>query len=151
MGLLSRWLWAVADVGLGRRYSHSGDDSTDCIRLTAAVLGVLYPEISWPDRVMHLHGYSVGSMANVDQVIESGAGVSIRAPDLTESGVYYCQGWGRYGHCFFLAVRPRGTLWIVEASNLTSDWVRPVVWADVVDAFPDLRIARLQRPAPVPW
>lgn len=140
---------AALDVGLGRRYGHTGNDTQDCVRFTYAILKAVYPNQPWSalNEVMHLNiPDGLGSFANVEAVIALGIGERVDHP--MPSHWHYCQGWrsSNRGHCFLWWEPPvpiLGSGWILEATNGTSDWYRPMDWTTVTKRYAELRCAAL--------
>ena len=145
--LLVRFLWHACDVGLGRSYGHTGDDTQDCIRFQFALLKGLYPDVDLEahHRVLHLNGQMVGSLVNMETLVQLGVGVE--AIDAAIVGVYALQGWsGGKGHAVFLIRRGDDSLWVMDFTTATTDGLRPIAWADVVRRWPSRMLVKLKEP-----
>lgn len=145
--VLGRFLWHACDVGLGRSYGHTGDDTQDCIRFQVAVLRGMYPAIDWTPhhRLMHLDGQPVGTLANMALLVTLGVGVEVSEPN--EAGVYALQGWkGGSGHAIFIIRRRNGELWTCDFTTATTDGLRPMEWDDVLRKWPVRMLVKLREP-----
>lgn len=131
--MLVRDLWkdAVLDVGLGRRYGHTGDESVDCVRIVAHALEVMYPlaDVRSEWRRLHLSydGAGPGSFANIQALVDLDIAVEVTEP--APGGVTIYQKWkGSRGHMFSI-LRPElvqpGPDWLLHATT-DEDWYRPV-------------------------
>ncbi len=139
---------ACMEAGFGRPYDNSvpyAPGSLDCIRFTYAVLVKLYPDNSFWEitKVLHLSGYHWGATNNVDCLVKD-IGIADYVRDTAIPGLYYCQGWGAYGHNFFLHRRRNGTLWMIEVTNLNPTGCHRVTEDQLRDTFPHLAICRLR-------
>lgn len=146
--LLTRFLWAALDCGLGRSYGHTGE-TQDCIRFQFATLVGMYPEVDLAahHRVLHLNGESLGSVANMEKLVALGLGEFAHSPDLP--GVYAMQGWqGGGGHAVFLVKRKSGELWIAEFTTRTADGFEAVSWGWVTSRWSQRALVRLRAPSP---
>ena len=147
MKLLTRYLWHACDVGLGRSYGHTGDDTQDCIRFQVAVLRGVYDDVDFSadHRVLHLNGENVGSVRNMQTLVRLGVGVEVAIP--AEKGVYVLQGWkGASGHAITLIRRGDGSLWVMDFTTATTDGLRPIEWPDVMRRWPVRMLLRLREP-----
>lgn len=156
MEFRERFKDAALDVGLGRKYGHTGDDSQNCVRFLYAILLVIYGELV-KSKLAELHlniANGLGSFANCAALVSLQIGEWATTP--STPGIYYCQGWRKIngelkGHSFALVVYPTPLtgewLWILESTNGTSDWYRPVKWSDLVDKWSaGLKLVRLLEP-----
>lgn len=148
MAFRERFKDAALDVGLGRKYGHTGDDTQDCVRLLYAILVVVYGSVMVGIRAEMMLNVpdGLGSAKNCAALVHSQLAAWVQAP--AEPGIYYCQGWrGNKGHAFALIVYPTPMagewLWILEATNGTDDWYRPVTWSEVQGKWPNLTIVQL--------
>lgn len=144
-GLLLRVLWHACDVGLGRSYGHTGDDTQDCIRFQVAVIDLLYPgALDGHHDVLHLNGQPIGSLANMETLIQ--LGVADEAATADDRGVYALQGWnGGRGHAIFLIRRPDdGSLWVMDFTTATTDGLRPAEWREIVRKWPTRLLVKLR-------
>lgn len=139
--IVDLWKDAVLDVGLGRSYGHTGDDTQDCVRLIHAALVAMYPLV---DRLVHvevrrailLDGYPLGSTANVDALVLEGVARRVDTPP--PGSVCVIQEWrdtpaGPRGHCYSHlepeSVSPASGK-IIHATNGSTDWYAPHdLWA----------------------
>lgn len=145
--LLLHFLWHACDVGLGRSYGHTGDDTTDCIRFQFAVLRGVYPAVDFDShhKMLHLDGQPAGSLANMQKLLDLGVGTE--AADASEKGVYVQQGWkGASGHAIILIRRGNGSLWIMDFTTATTDGLRPIEWSDVTRRWPSRLLVKLREP-----
>ena len=155
MQLQSRFVWAAADVGLGRRYGHTGDATQDCVRLMYAACVALYDGVvdlqPWI-KVMHLNGEPIGSMANIDAYVQAGVAQLVDWP--TPESVCLVQvWWANRGHMFAHLEPPGPEVGpkleqphILEATPATADWLRPYALQQKLEAATAYRIARLLDP-----
>lgn len=131
--MLVRNLWkdAMLDVGLGRKYGHSGDESVDCVRIIAHAVEVMFPMVEvrklWKELHLSNPGAGVGSFDNIDALVELGVAEVVTEP--VPGGVTIIQKWkGSRGHMFSI-LRPEtvvpGPDWILH-STTDSDWYRPI-------------------------
>lgn len=130
--MLVRDLWkdAMLDVGLGRKYGHTGDDSVDCVRIIAHAIEVMYPMVDVRSQWKQLHlsgGQGAGSTANIDALVDLGVARYVDFP--VPGGVAIAQKWkGPKGHMFSI-LRPESVVpgpdWILHATT-DSDWYRPI-------------------------
>jgi hypothetical protein len=144
---LLRFLWAACDVGLGRSYGHTGEETQDCIRFQVAVLVPLYPEVDFTPHLdlLHLNGQPVGSLANMQKLVDLGVGVEV--DDAIEPGIYCLQGWnGGRGHAIFMIRRGGGGLFVMDFTTATTDGLRPLDWVDVLRKWPTRMIVKLREP-----
>lgn len=145
--LLLQFLWHACDVGLGRSYGHTGEETQDCIRFQVAVLVPLYKDVDftpWLD-LLHLNGQMVGTLANMEKLVELGVGVE--AEDAMEPGIYCLQGWkGGRGHAIFIIRRGGGSLWTMDFTTATTDGLRPLEWQRVLDKWPTRMLVKLREP-----
>ncbi len=144
---LLRFLWHACDVGLGRSYGHTGEDTQDCIRFQIAVLVPLYPDVDFTPwlGLLHLDGQPVGSLANMAKLVELGVGVEVG--DAMEPGIYCLQGWkGGRGHAIFMIRRGGGDLFVMDFTTATSDGLRPLDWIDVLRKWPSRMVVKLREP-----
>lgn len=145
-GLLLRFLWHACDVGLGRSYGHTGDDTQDCIRFQVAVIAGVYPRVDFAPHydVLHLAGQPIGSLANMETLIQLGVGDEAATAD--DRGVYALQGWnGGRGHAIFLIRRPDdGSLWVMDFTTATTDGLRPIEWREIVRKWPTRLLVKLR-------
>jgi len=147
MSVLGRFLWSALDVGLGRSYGRTGEDTQDCVRFVVSTLRGMYPGIDMTPHsdVLHLNGQSVGSLANMERLEDLGVGA--RVQDCDEPGVYALQCWrGGSGHAFFLIRRRSGALWLCDFSPADCDGLEPIEWRDIVARWPSRAMVRLTRP-----
>jgi hypothetical protein len=130
--MLTRDLWkdSILDVGLGRKYGHSGDTSVDCVRIIAHAVADMYPGVDVRSRWSDLHlsgGQGLGSFDNIKALVELGVAEYVTSP--APGGVTIVQKWkGNRGHMFSI-LRPEtvapGPDWILHATT-DSDWYRPI-------------------------
>jgi hypothetical protein len=95
------WKDAMLDVGLGRRYGHTGDETQDCVRILYAALEVMYPDVdvaAW-HKPLHLAGYPLGSFANIEATVQLGVGRSVVRPE-PGSVVLVQEWWKTGGHAY---------------------------------------------------
>ena len=145
--LLLQFLWHACDVGLGRSYGHTGEDTQDCIRFQVAVLVLLYKDVDFTPwlGLLHLNGQPVGTLANMAKLVELGVGVEVE--DAAESGIYCLQGWkGGRGHAIFLIRRGGGGLFVMDFTTSTTDGLRPQEWPDVLRKWPTRMLVKLREP-----
>ena len=123
---------AALDVGLGRKYGHTGNASQNCVRLWYAILFILFGSIvGTKSDEIHLNiRNGLGSFANLEALVELGLAEWILAPGAGD--VCLGQGWRRdddgdlVGHLFGMLERDiLGEWWILESTNGTPDWYRP--------------------------
>jgi hypothetical protein len=137
-------------VGLGRSYGHTGEETQDCIRFQVAVLVPLYPEVDFTPHLdlLHLNGQPVGSLANMQKLVDLGVGVEV--DDAIEPGIYCLQGWtgfgGGRGHAIFMIRRGGGGLFVMDFTTATTDGLRPLDWVDVLRKWPTRMIVKLREP-----
>ena len=146
----SRMLHAIADVGLGRRYGHTGDDTADCVRFVLAVLDQVYPgKLGATGRrdVLISHGDAERPWSPVSALIT--AGIARVPGNKVDYGRWHvCQGWngltgGRIsstssGHCWLWrgGVSNGQAGWIYQASTSNpAEWVARRTWADQAARF----------------
>ncbi len=148
MMFIFRYVWVACDVGLGRLYGRTGDDTQDCIRFQFAKAEALYREIDFSPhkKVLHLNGEPIGSLANMETYVKLGLGVEVDNVD--EPGIYEMQGWGAGGHACTIIRRPDdGSLWTMDFTTKTTDGLRPITWADIQRWWPNRMIVKLRVPA----
>ena len=143
--LMPRYLWAACNVGLGRSYGHTGDDTQDCIRFQVAKLKEVYPDVDFSSehKVLHLVGETVLSLNNMKALVRLGVGTEVNQP--AERGIYEVQGWkGNRGHAFTLIRRRDDSLWIMDFTTGTTDGLRPIEWDTVVRKWSLLMVVKLR-------
>ncbi len=127
-------LESALDVGLGRKYGHTGIDSVDCVTFAEAVLINSYPMINWAPLHRDLMIRDAARpWSNVEALFAEG----FREVSAPEAGrFHYVQGWRSLaplsgGHCFLWweSLAPALASKIMESTNATSDWYRPMSWA----------------------
>lgn len=146
--LLVQFLWHALDVGLGRSYGHTGEETQDCIRFQVSVLVLLYPDVDFTPwlGLLHLNGESLGTLANMEKLIELGVGEE--EPDADLVGIYCLQGWrGNSGHAIFLIRRRNGSLWVCDFTTSTADGLRPLEWSEVERKWPVRMLVKLRDPS----
>lgn len=136
MAMRERLKDAALDVGLGRKYGHTGDATQDCSRFTYATLSAAFPLLVWGllHKTLHLNfDGALRSTANVTAVRDLLNSYMVEDP--MHGYWHYCQGWKRNkGHNFFWW-RPEAA-WesqpsmILDATDGTDDWYRPETWAE---------------------
>ena len=153
--LRCRLVDAVCDVGLGRRYGHTGDHSTDCVRLAYAALEMLHGDrVRVHKRALHLAGHPAGSMANIDALVASGIGDEVEWLDGDGESCYLVQGWvlsdeqmatspgsRQSGHCFFWLGGEYGR--ILHSTTAGPDWYADEHWPQRRERYGSLRLVRL--------
>jgi len=134
-------LEAALDVGLGRRYGHTGDDQTDCVQFAEAILIRAFPDVDWAP----LHSaMMIGAVADLFSNVDALIGVGFPETQAPAAGAFsYCQGWRSLrplrGHCFLWwqpAAPSVSASMILEATNATADWYRPAQWPDMAAKYP---------------
>lgn len=141
----------------GRGYGHTGDETTDCIRLQFATLKTLFgPTLARLTKVLHLNGSALGSFDNTAALVENGYGFYVDTP--SPGSVCYVQGWnGSKGHCFAVVWDADGAPYILEATNSSGDtdddgvpdrydWFRVVDWPTQAAKYTEMRIVQLWDP-----
>ncbi len=153
MSFRERVYHAALDWGLGRRYGHTGDATTDCVRFWYAILlALLGPDVMGPiHKAWHLNGYPLGSMANLEALVATGAAEWVDEPQ-ADDGIYLGQGWtkkdGKWksGHLLgivtFTGPILTAPFWLLEA-NRNEDWFRPVDLDTRVRIYDAIRWVRL--------
>lgn len=145
-------LESALDCGLGRKYGHTGNDAVDCVIFTEAVLQLAFPWIDFGPKhrdLMIQDGKR--PFSNIEALVSLG----FREVSEPEPGAFnYCQGWRSLdplsgGHCF-LFWNPKTPFdepsKILEATNATSDWYRPLLWSDRQARFQaGLRLVSLKK------
>lgn len=128
-------LESALDCGLGRKYG-TGDDAVDCVIFAEAVLELAFPWVDFGPLhrdLMIMDGQR--PFSNIDAL----KAVGFREVTAPQPGLFhYCQGWRSLsplsgGHCFLWWQPPASDpspSRILEATNGTSDWYRPLEWAD---------------------
>ena len=154
MGHRLTFALALLDVGLGRRYGHTNDDTVDCIRFAYQALAAAHPDRPWAEytKELHLNGQTPPSTVNVVTVSLLLGHPVTTAPD--RGGWWYCQGWrwdasrGQHrGHTWVYLHHPQGMGWIVEATNGRADWARRIPWAELDSYWDTIACTRCDRPA----
>lgn len=147
---------AALDWGLGRKYGHTGDATTDCVRYWYAILlALLGDEVMEPiHKAWHLNGYPLGSMANLEALVGTGAAEWVTEP-LPDGGVYLGQGWTKEsgawksGHLLGIITFAGPVLdspfWLLE-SNRNDDWFRPVDLDQRMQRYDAVKWVRLLDP-----
>ena len=134
-------LESALDVGLGRKYGHTGDDTQDCVRFAEAILVSAFPDLRWDGTHSAMMIQDVAEpFSNITALARLGF-PQVQAPE--PGSFHLVQGWRSLsppgGHCF-LWWEPEGPVvsepMILEATSATTDWYRPAVWADVVARYP---------------
>ena len=147
---------AALDTGLGRKYGHTGDATTDCVRYWYAILVDLLGEQTMEaiNKAWHLNGYGLGSMANVEALVGIGVAEWVDYPQ-ADGGIYLGQGWtkknGKWksGHLLgvvtFAGPLLTSAFWLLE-SNRNDDWFRPIDLDDRVEMYDAMRWVQLLDP-----
>jgi hypothetical protein len=145
----TRILESALDVGLGRRYGHTGVDAVDCVIFAEAILHSSYPEIDWSGTHADL---MILDAARPFSNVEALVGLGFReVPELVPGRWHYCQGWRKNGagHCFLIWSPPSpepGRPYKLEATNARSDWYAPTDWTRESSRYgAGLRLVLLER------